>query len=172
MVAALTVTMSGISLIKANEGLRLSPYRDAVGVITVCYGHTGPDVRMGQHYTVEQCNTLLLKDITTHQVVILPGNPKNCIGNRQLTANQRDAVTSFIFNIGTPKFCKSTMARLLKAGDMAGASREFPKWNKANGRVLSGLVSRREAERRLYLSQTRPEAGNVLSARAAAQMAQ
>jgi lysozyme len=61
------------------------------------------------------------------------------------------ALTSFAYNVGIDNFRKSTLLRKLNAGDIVGACNELPRWNKAKGQVLPGLVKRREAERQLCL---------------------
>lgn len=160
--------VAGWSLTTSSEGLRFKTYRDPVGIPTVCYGHTGPDVRMGQVYTQEQCDSILIQDIRKHQPVFLPGNPRNCIRNAPITLNQRDALTDFTINVGTSKFCHSTLAKKLAARDYRGAANEFPKWTYAGKRQLPGLVTRRAAEQELFLSNQRSEASDTLSARATA----
>lgn len=159
---------AGLTLIKQSEGVRYRAYRDVVGVWTVCYGHTGPDIIPGRLYSQAECDTLLIADIRKHQVVIVPGSPKNCIRNAPLNANQRDAVTSFIFNVGTGNFCGSTMARKLAARDYNGAAAQFPRWNKAGGKVFAGLTKRRYAEQQLFVSYQRSEASDTMSGRATA----
>lgn len=166
--AVAVIGAAGLALIKDYEGVRYKPYRDVVGVVTVCYGHTGPDIVWGRSYSQAECDALLNKDIAKHQPVFLPGNPKNCIRNAPLSANQRDAVTSFTFNVGTGAFCRSTMAKHLAARDYYRAAGEFPKWNKAGGRVFAGLSRRRAAEQSLFLTNHRPEANDTLSGRATA----
>jgi len=103
-------------------------------------------------FTDAQCETMFLADVIIHQEPIVPGK-NNCIKNAPLTPNQRDAVTSLIFNIGNGKFCKSTMARKLSLRDYKGAAAEFPKWKYAGGRVLKGLVTRRAKEQAMFNSQ-------------------
>lgn len=166
--SAAVIGTAGLTLIKHYEGVRYKPYRDVVGVLTVCYGHTGPDIIASKLYTQDECDTLLLADIKKHQAPILPGNPHNCIRNAPLTYNQRDAVTSFIFNLGEGNFCRSTMAKHLSNRKYASAAAEFPRWNRAGGKVYRGLTNRRLAEQKLYLSYQRPEAGDTLSGRATA----
>lgn len=148
--AILVISGAGIGLIKEHEGLRTRSYLDVAGIPTECYGHTGPEVKLGTTKTVEQCEAILLRDISTHQKGV-----KRCI-NTPLTQNEQDAVVSFTFNVGVQRFCSSTMAKKLNAGDKLGAANEFRKWNKAtvNGqlRALPGLTKRREAERRLFLT--------------------
>lgn len=158
-------------LTQQSEGLRLTAYRDPVGIPTICYGHTGPEVKLGLTLTKQQCDDILWQDIQKHQPVILRYNARNCIGNVPLTANQRDALTDFIINVGTGKFCSSTMAKRLKAMDYIGAADEFPKWTLAKGRRLPGLVSRRQKERALFVTYHRSDARDVLSAPAVALLA-
>jgi lysozyme len=61
-------------------------------------------------------------------------------------------MVSFIYNVGSGNFQASTLRRKIKAGDLAGAANEFPRWVYGGGRRLPGLVRRREAERTLFLS--------------------
>lgn len=149
---------SGLALIKSSEGLRTTAYADPVGIPTVCYGHTGPEVRLGMRVSADECERVLKQDIAAHQPVLLPGSPTNCIGNAPLNQNQLDALTSFTFNVGNSKFCKSTMARRLLVLDYSGAAAEFPKWSKARvgGKFvqLPGLHKRRLAEQKLFLTPT------------------
>lgn len=139
-----------------SEGKENRAYKDVAGIVTICYGHTGPDVKMGMVKTDAECDALFISDVKKHQAPITTGHKANCIGNVLLNYNQRDAVTSFIFNVGNGAFCASTMARKLKASDFEGAALEFPKWNKStvNGKkvVLKGLVTRRANEQALFRS--------------------
>lgn len=68
-----------------------------------------------------------------------------------LNENQRGALVSLIYNIGTGAFEKSTLLRKLNARDFSGAADEFKRWNKCGGQVLRGLTIRRNNERRLFL---------------------
>ncbi|WP_448500713.1 lysozyme [Sphingomonas sp.] len=165
--AIAVIGAAGASLIKESEGVRYKTYLDPVGIPTACYGHTGPNVRLGQTYTKAQCDALFMQDVDKHQVVIRPGHPQNCIGHRRLTQNQNDAVLSLAFNIGNGAFCRSTLARRLTSGDMAGAANEFPKWRNVtiNGKLtpLNGLIKRRERERQLFLTPSAPAARKATS---------
>jgi lysozyme len=62
-------------------------------------------------------------------------------------------LVSFAYNVGTHNLRESTLLKLFNAGDIAGAAEQFPRWNKANGKILPGLVARRDAERRLFLTE-------------------
>lgn len=134
----------GVSLVKEHEGLRTAAYIDPVGIPTICYGHTGPEVRLGLRYTAAKCEVILLNDIATHRKGLA-----KCV-HVPLTRNQWDGLTSFAFNVGVSKACRSTMVRKVNAGDIAGASAEFPKWRYAGGQALPGLITRRRNERALF----------------------
>lgn len=161
--AAAIIGGAGLNIVKASEGLRTKTYIDPVGIPTVCYGHTGPEVKLGQTYTVQQCEDILLADIAKHRKGV-----EGCI-KAPLSPNQRDAATSFAFNIGVTKFCNSTLAKKLNRADYIGAADEFPKWKNGtiNGKLvpLPGLVTRRHKERNLFLT---PYYGDTRIASAAA----
>lgn len=124
------------------EGVILRGYKDPIGIVTACAGHTATAV-LGRAYTPAECNALLEADLASHAEGV-----NSCV-RAPLTPGQRAAFVSFAFNVGTGAFCKSTMARKLNAGDYAGACRELSKWTYAGGRQLPGLVKRRAAERAL-----------------------
>jgi lysozyme len=134
-----------VTLVTHFEGLRLTSYQDSVGVWTIGYGHTGANVRAGQTITQDQA-TQFLEDDLEHAASGVDGCVKVAI-----SANQRGALTSFAYNLGVGNLKSSTLLRLLNSGDYAGAADQFPRWNKAGGQVLAGLVKRRAAERALFL---------------------
>lgn len=124
------------------EGTVLRSYRDPIGIITSCSGHTGPELRMGQTFTKEQCEDQLYADLLKHSEAL------DCI-KRPMTDGQKAAFLSFAFNVGSDKFCSSTLARKANAGDMRGACAELSRWTLAGGKELPGLVKRRAVERRI-----------------------
>jgi len=134
----------GLSLIKSFEGLRLLAYRDAVGVWTIGYGATR-GVKAGMSITKEQAERMLLNDVQRFEPEV------ERLVQVPLSANQWDALVSFTYNLGAANLESSTLLRKLNAGDYAGAAEQFPRWNNAGGKVLPGLVRRREAERALFL---------------------
>lgn len=138
------------ALIRKSEGLRLKAYRDAVGVLTVGYGHTGPDVSENKKITVDEAEALLSTDVThaCDSVLELTG------GN--VSQGQLDALTDFVFNLGSSKLRSSTLLKKHRAGNYTGAAAEFGRWVYADGRILPGLVKRRAAETHLYLDGTLP----------------
>jgi lysozyme len=139
-----------INLIKQFEGYRTKAYLDAVGVPTIGYGSTmwndGKKVQLGETITLEGAGLLLYWEVNRKAVIL---------DSLILTQNQYDALTSFIYNVGSGAFSKSTLLKKVKANPNDSAIRnEFLKWNK--GRVngvlveLKGLTRRRNAEADMY----------------------
>lgn len=131
-----------VPFVMMSEGAVQQSYRDPIGIITACVGHTGPELRMGQRYTRQQCEDMLYGDLLKHAQAL------DCI-KHPLTDGQKAAFVSFAFNVGNKAFCDSTLARKANAGDMPGACAELSRWTRAGGRELPGLVKRRAAEREL-----------------------
>jgi lysozyme len=136
----MTYSKAGEKLTESFEGLRLTAYRDVVDVLTIGYGHTGPDVHEGMTITPEQAEGLLMEDIQRAVSCV------NTAVTYQLTQPEFDAVVDLTYNIGCAAFCASTMLRLLNHGYIAEASAEFVQWDHAGGKVVAGLLRRRIAE--------------------------
>lgn len=122
------------------EGMILRGYKDPVGIVTACAGHTATAV-LGKPYTRGECQILLEHDLALHAEGVL-----KCV-KVEMTTGQKAAFVSFAYNVGVRKFCESTAAKKLNAGDGAGACKELSRWTTAKGRQLMGLVKRRAAER-------------------------
>lgn len=135
----------GRSLIKEFEGLRLQSYRDAVGIATIGYGSTGPHVRIPMEITTAQAEELLTKDLARFEAGV-----SAMLTGVQTSEDEFAALVALSFNIGLNAFAGSTVLRRHKQGNKIGAANAFPMWNKAGGRVLPGLMRRREAEAALY----------------------
>ncbi|MFA9597738.1 lysozyme [Citrobacter telavivensis] len=140
----------GIALIKQFEGCKLTAYQDSVGVWTIGYGWTQPvdgkPIRAGMTIKQETAERLLKTGLVSYESDV------SRLVKVGLTQGQFDALVSFTYNLGARSLSTSTLLRKLNAGDYAGAADEFPRWNKAGGKVLNGLTRRREAERALFLS--------------------
>lgn len=128
------------------EGKKNTAYRDIVGVWTICYGST-QGVKAGDHKTDAQCAALLGEDLEKHEI----GMRKCLTAPDKLPEKVYAASLSLTFNIGIGAFCRSTVRRLLNAGDLAGACDAIPLFNRAGGKVVKGLVNRRAAERKLCM---------------------
>lgn len=137
---------AAVPVIKHFEGKRNAAYLDPVDIPTICYGHTG-GVKLGQRLSDEECGDLLAEDMLEALEAV-----ERCAGDN-LPAHARAAFTSFAFNVGGTKFCRSSMARIARAGRVEEACNQLPRWIYAGGRVLPGLVKRRAAEQAVCLGQ-------------------
>ena len=134
----------GLALTEQFEGCKLTAYQDQVGVWTIGYGHTGPDVVAGLTITLEQAQALLARDVSSAATCV------NNVVAVELNQLEFDALVDFVFNLGTGAFQGSTLLRDLNAGDFAGAAAQFDAWDHAGGAVVAGLLRRRQAETALF----------------------
>lgn len=125
------------------EGVVYQPYRDVAGVLTVCVGHTGPDIQL-RRYTHAECMSLLDKDLKPVYSAI------NRLVKVPLTDYQRTALATFVFNTGVTAFTSSTLLKKLNAGDFAGAREQMARWVFAGGHKWKGLMNRREVEMAIW----------------------
>lgn len=143
-----TVNATGITLMKSFEGLSLAAYPDpATGgdPWTIGYGATGPGIVKGVVWTQKQADDRFAADVAR-----FASDVDALLGGAPTTDNQFAAMVSLAFNVGIGNFRESTLLRLHKAGDHAGAQGQFIRWNRAAGKVMAGLTRRREAEAKLY----------------------
>lgn len=144
------MSKNGLALLKSFEGCELTAYQDPVGIWTMGYGWTQPvngkSVGKGMTITQGVADSLLCSGVVQYE--------KGVTGLVKVAINQSqfDALVDFAYNLGVKALEGSTLLKKLNAGDYTGAADEFPKWNKAGGKVLNGLVKRRAAERSLFLS--------------------
>lgn len=146
----MTYTQEAIDLIKQFEGLKLEAYKDPVGVVTIGYGYTnragfGPGVKMGDKWTRDQAEKMLVETLDRFANEIRP------LFKQIPNPNQFGAFLSLAYNIGTTAFRKSTALKRWNAGDMEGCAEAMLWFNKAGGKVMRGLVRRREAEVALFM---------------------
>ena len=139
-----------VSSVATWEGKRNDPYRDIVGVQTVCYGDTKVPMR---RYSDAECADMLQARLVDYAGPVLKRNPE-LAGH----APQLAAASSLAYNIGTASYAKSSAARLFSAGRWREACDAFLAWRMAGGKVVNGLVRRRQAERALCLKDLPPAA--------------
>ena len=144
-ISATAISVAGITAIQNSEGVSHTAYPDIIGVPTICTGHTGPEVRLGQRATSEQCTKVLMEDLMSSENAV-----RSCV-KVPISQNQFDALTSFAFNVGGGALCRSMLVRKLNAGDCKGAAGEFPKWSYAGGKQVKGLLVRRRREMTTFL---------------------
>jgi lysozyme len=152
-----------IKLIKECEGCKLTAYKDSVGIWTIGYGHI-QGVKEGMKITQEQAEAYFNSDIMDYLLPVQKEVGQIC------NANQIAALTSFAFNVGNGitlsksnelkakgqkvkiGFLNSTLLKVIKVNpnNFAEIEKQFLSWVKADGKVLKGLVTRRQKEADLY----------------------
>jgi lysozyme len=135
---------SGLQLTERFESCKLTAYQDTGGVWTIGWGHTGPEVVAGLTITQEQADAWLADD-TEYAV-----DAVNYLVTVPLTQAEFDALVDFVYNVGRANFFKSTLLAKLNAQDYAGAAAEFDRWDHVGGKVVAGLLRRREAEKQEF----------------------
>lgn len=137
------VSSAGLNLIKKFEGCRLSAYRCPAGVWTIGYGHTA-GVYAGMTITQSQAEDLLKTDLERYEKPV-----RNYDNKYHWNQNQFDALVSFTYNCGA-----GNLNKLLANGsrNTQQIADNLPNYNKGGGKVLAGLVRRRNEERTLFLS--------------------
>ena len=130
----------GISFIKSFESCHLTAYKCPSGVWTIGYGHTS-GVKEGQSITQTQADAFLEEDLAKFEKYVINTG-------LVLNQNQFDALVSFTYNCGN-----GNLKKLIKNRTLAEIAEALLLYNKSNGKVLTGLVRRREAERELFLAE-------------------
>lgn len=141
--------MNAIDLIKQFEGFRPEAYQDSVGVWTIGYGTTridGQPVKQGMTITQDQALQLVQQEVNKLWFQI------ESILKVKINDNQMNALVDFAYNLGFDSLRNSTLMRLVNESKFDEAANQFPRWVYAGGKVLPGLVRRREAESQLFLS--------------------
>jgi lysozyme len=135
----------GIALIKQSEGFRAVAYKCPAGVLTIGYGTTS-GVTPNMKVTQTEAEQLLQKHLGMIE------NQLNGL-NLRLRQNQFDALIDFIYNLGFGAFSRSGLLAMIRvAPDNSNIPTEFRKWRNVSGLPNKGLIFRREAEARLYMS--------------------
>ena len=144
------VSNKGLELIKEFEGFSANAYLCSAKKATIGYGNTfwedGAPVKIGDQISKERAETLL-KHVVDNFSVAVEVDIKI-----EVSQNQFDAMVSLAYNIGLGAFKNSTLLRQLNRGNFVGASQEFLRWDKSNGKPLLGLTRRREREKLLFES--------------------
>ena len=141
----------GINFIKKHEGCVLRVYIDIVGVKTMGYGHTGPDVNrlaVGTPITQGQADACLKADLIRFEK-----NVESYNSIYHWTQNEFDALVSFAFNVGSINQLTANGKRT-----KAEVAKKIIEYNKAGGKVVKGLADRRKAEQAMFLGSNNTEA--------------
>lgn len=155
-VAALSVAVAGIAGTKLFEGKENAAYVDRIAgnsVVTVCYGHTRTAV-LGQYYTDQQCDALLIADLNRQYAPIVRRLVKV-----PLSQGEFNALVDFVYNVGEGNFAGSTLLKLINARQYEAAGKEFRRWSRVNGKdcnipasKCAGIPKRRAWEEAMFVS--------------------
>lgn len=137
--------ISSVVLISPSEGVKNVGYRDPVGIATACYGHTGPDVKVGQWYSPSQCMEWLLKDSGKSEKDV------DSVIHVPLNTYQKAALISFDYNMGIGRLRSSTMAKYFNNKDYTSGCKQLILWVYAGKEKLPGLEKRRNTEMQMCL---------------------
>ena len=157
------VSPAAIAMIKHHEGVRTRPYRCPALLWTIAIGHVIDPTHATVKYeerrnlpipagwdrtlTMAEVDAILAQDLSRFERGVLRLCPA-ATGRQGVF----DSLCSFAFNVGLGSLQRSTLRMKTNRGEFEEAAEEFLKWTKAGGRVLPGLVKRRNDERALYLS--------------------
>ncbi len=151
-----TLSANALKALTKLEGFKPSVYKDSAGLLTIGVGHllTQAELASGQLDALgtqwkdglsnDTVLALLNRDLARFVVAV------NDATTVRLYQHEFDALVSFSFNVGVSAYEKSTLLKKLNLGQYTEAPMEFRKWNKAGGRVVQGLVNRREAEIKMW----------------------
>tara|TARA_B100001094_G_scaffold328721_1_gene389773 strand:+ start:1320 stop:1757 length:438 start_codon:yes stop_codon:yes gene_type:complete len=137
------ISQNGLELIKHFEGCELEAYKCAAGVWTIGYGHIKTAVE-GMTISQSYADELLDGEIVEYEDYV------NAAVTAPLSQDQFDALVSWTFNLGNGNLNASTMLKVLNRGEYEEVPAQMKRWNKAGGKVLEGLIRRREAEANLF----------------------
>ena len=142
------INQAGIDIIKQSEGCRLKAYKCPAGVWTIGYGHTKGVTPNSVFQSQDEAEQLLIKDLIEYSsaveaLIVVP-----------LNDNQFSSLVSFTYNVGIGALKNSTLRKKLNTGDYKSVPEQMIKWTKGGGKILPGLVQRRNLEIELFRKET------------------
>lgn len=145
----MTPSQKCINLIEDSEGFSTKPYKCPAGVWTIGFGSTCYENGMPVHETDIAIDEKRAISIMQSRLKSYAADVTRYV-KVPINQNQFDALVDFAYNIGSKNLLNSTLLKRINANEFLGASREFRKWVYADGKILKGLIARREAERVLF----------------------
>ncbi len=152
---------NGLELLKQWEGFKLKVYKDSAGLATIGVGHliTKPELSSGK-IVINGVAVQYAGGLTEQQVLDLLGQDvkpaEQSVNNGvkvPLNQNQFDALVSFTFNVGGGAFTGSTLLKVLNQNQYTEVPNQLLRWTKAGGKVVQGLLNRRQNEIKLWNGQ-------------------
>ena len=140
----MNISQTGLDLLKHFEGCELKAYQDSVGVWTIGYGHT-KGIYEGIEISQLEAEKMLKDELEGEYEGYI-----NDIPDVPLEQCQFDALVCWVYNLGPTNLKTSTLRKVLNKGAYDDVPEQMKRWNKANGKVLKGLVRRRDSEALLF----------------------
>ena len=137
------ISEDGLELIKKFEGCETTAYQDSVGVWTIGFGHT-KGVEEGQTCSIEDAESMLADEMDEYEGYI------NNMVKVELQQHEFDALVAWVYNLGPTNLGESTMLKVLNGGQFDRVPEEMNRWTRAGGKILEGLVRRRQAESLMF----------------------
>ena len=137
------ISEDGLELIKKFEGCETTAYQDSVGVWTIGFGHT-KGVEEGQTCSIEDAESMLADEMDEYEGYI------NNMVKVELQQHEFDALVAWVYNLGPTNLSESTMLKVLNGGQFDRVPDEMNRWTRAGGKILEGLVRRRQAESLMF----------------------
>ena len=156
--ASMQMSENGLELLTQWEGFKLTMYKDSAGLPTIGVGHlltkselssgkitiNGVPVKYANGLTEQQVTDLLAQDVKPASSAVNSGVKV------PLKQNQFDALCSFTFNVGVAAFTGSTLLKVLNQKQYDQVPTQLLRWTRAGGKVVQGLVNRRNNEIKLW----------------------
>jgi lysozyme len=137
--------VTGGALIATHEGKVNQVYLDPVGILTSCYGHTGPELQPGQTFTDDQCLAQLAIDLVKHDKLL------RSVVRVSMSEGEHAAYLSAVYNYGIGNFRTSTALKLLNEGRRKEACVEAIRFVFSGRMFFKGLLNRRIDEAKICL---------------------
>ncbi len=137
------ISEDGLELIKKFEGCETTAYQDSVGVWTIGFGQT-EGVEEGQTCSVEDAESMLADEMDEYEGYV------NNMVKVELQQHEFDALVAWVYNLGPTNLGESTMLKVLNGGQFDRVPDEMNRWTRAGGKILEGLVRRRQAESLMF----------------------
>jgi len=141
-----------LPMLKKHEGFRSNAYKDIVGVVTIGWGFTAaviPGLKMGDTISRSKADALL-HSFTVENYAKPLWSSITVRNDPSFTPEMFASIISLAYNVGVTKVKNSKLIRKVNAKNYIGAKEEFASWNKAGGKVVKGLVSRRSDEANVF----------------------
>ncbi|CAG8725722.1 27815_t:CDS:2 [Gigaspora margarita] len=139
----------GIKFIEEQEGFKPNFYTNSAEQKTIGYGYNcNADPQKCKQIRApisrEQGEVILKRDLVEKETCVTE------LTKIKINPDQFSALVLFVYNLGCPYYKSTSLLNKLNSGDIKGAANEFRLYNKSNGKIMNGLIKRREAERALF----------------------